>query len=62
MASESRRSPRARASVEGPEAVERFEKLLGRVITVSKEELNRREAEYQKNRPEQKRRVPSPKV
>jgi hypothetical protein len=35
---------------EGPEAARRFEDTMSRVLTVSKEELARREADYQENR------------
>jgi hypothetical protein len=35
---------------EGPEAAQRFEGTLRRVLTVSKEELTKREAAYKKSR------------
>lgn len=35
---------------EGPDAAERFTNLLGRVMSVSKDELTKREATYQKQR------------
>ena len=35
---------------EGQEAARRFDKTLGRVMKVSKEELTKREAAYQKSR------------
>jgi hypothetical protein len=46
MASESDR----KAYREGPEAAERFDRTMARVLTVSKDELNKREAMYQKAR------------
>jgi hypothetical protein len=36
---------------EGPQAAERFERTINRVLTVSKTELTKREAAYQKSRP-----------
>jgi hypothetical protein len=39
---------------EGPEAAKRFERLLGRVVKVSKEELQKREAEYKQRRKDEK--------
>lgn len=35
---------------EGPEAAERFDRTLSRVLNVSKDELAKREAAYQKSR------------
>ena len=35
---------------EGPDAARRFERTMNRVLKVSKEELARREAAYQKSR------------
>jgi hypothetical protein len=40
---------------EGPEAAGRFERTMGRVLTVSKAELDKREAAYQKSRRASKR-------
>jgi hypothetical protein len=47
--------------VEGPEAAWRFNYAIGRVLSVSKEELERREAEYQEARKGKPRRGPKPK-
>lgn len=44
---------------EGPAAANRFKTLLGRVLTVSKDELKRREAEYKRSRAE-KQESPKP--
>jgi hypothetical protein len=35
---------------EGPDAAQKFQRTLDRVLKVSKDELTRREAEYQKQR------------
>jgi len=35
---------------EGPPAAQRFKETMTRVLSVSKEELQKREAEYQKSR------------
>lgn len=45
---------------EGPEAAWRFNHAMSRVLTVSKEELERRETEYQETRKSQPRRGPKP--
>jgi hypothetical protein len=45
---------------EGPEAALRFGHAMGRVLSVSKEELERREAEHQESRKGQPRRGPKP--
>lgn len=51
MSSESRQRPRKIAEYrEGKEAQERFKAGLGRILTVSKEELTRREVAYQESR------------
>lgn len=41
---------------EGPEAAQRFAQTVRRVLSVSKEELAKREAAYQKTRPARKSR------
>ena len=43
---------KARASEyhEGPDSARRFEQTMTRILSVSKDELNKREAEYQKSR------------
>lgn len=43
---------------EGPDAARRFEDTMGRVLQVSKEELARREAEYQESRKNKPRHEP----
>jgi hypothetical protein len=40
---------------EGPEAARRFEHTMSRVLTVSKAELDKREAAYKKSRRRRKR-------
>ena len=35
---------------QGPEAARRFKDTMGKVLRVSKDELNRREADYQESR------------
>ena len=42
---------------EGPEAARRFEHTLGRVLTVSKDELAKREAAYKRGRRAKKSRT-----
>lgn len=49
-------------SNEGPEAAKRFEDTIDRILSVSKEELARREAEYQGSLKDQPRRGPKPKT
>jgi hypothetical protein len=46
---------------EGPEAAERFDGAMNRLLKISKEELTKREATYQQSRPTKKphRRRPS---
>jgi hypothetical protein len=46
---------------EGPEAAQRFEDTLGHVIHISKEELAKREAAYQKLRSTRPHRGPTKK-
>jgi hypothetical protein len=46
---------------EGPEASSRFQRGLARVLSVSKEELERRELEYQESRKHKARRGPKAK-
>ncbi len=46
---------------EGPEAAKRFERTMSRVLTVSKGELDKREAAYKKSRRAKKRRQVSTK-
>lgn len=53
------RRKRAVVAEEGPEAARRFESTIERLLRVSKEELDRREAEYQESRPTKKRRTPA---
>jgi hypothetical protein len=45
---------------EGPEAAGRFDHAISRVLSVSKDELERREAEYQESRKGRPRRGPKP--
>jgi hypothetical protein len=45
---------------EGPEAAQRFEHTMHRLLSVSKEELARREAEYQDAQRGKVRRGPKP--
>lgn len=45
---------------EGPEAARSFEDTMDRVLRVSKDELARREAEYQEARRTKKLRTPRP--
>jgi len=47
---------------EGPEAADRFENALDRILKVSKEELAKREAAYQKSRRAEPRRGPRPRA
>ena len=42
---------------EGPDAARRFERAMGRVVSVSKEELAKREAAHQKARGNKYRRI-----
>jgi hypothetical protein len=42
---------------EGPEAAQRFERTMSRVLTVSKTELAKREAAYKKSRRAKKTRA-----
>ena len=53
-------SGRKRAAVaqEGPNAARRFEDTMDRLLRVSKEELARREAEYQESRKNKPRHEP----
>jgi hypothetical protein len=46
--------------IEGPDAAQRFESTLRRIVSVPKDELSRREAAYQKSRQPKKRRPSSP--
>ena len=48
--------PRRTVIQEGPDAARRFEDTMNRVLQVSKEELTRREAEYQESRRDKKSR------
>ncbi len=50
--------PRRTVLQEGPDAARRFEDTMGRVLQVSKEELARREAEYQESRKNKPRHEP----
>lgn len=51
-------SDRQRAEYrEGPEAASRFNETMGRVLTVTKEELAKREAAYKKSRRAKKTRA-----
>jgi hypothetical protein len=45
---------------EGPEAAERFKRGLSDVLSVTKEELARREADYNESRRDKPRRGPKP--
>ena len=47
---------------EGPEAASRFERTMDRLLSVSKEELAKREAEYQDAQQDKPRRGPKPSV
>jgi hypothetical protein len=47
--------------IEGPEAAERFDRALVHVLTVSKSEMNKREAAYQQARSTKDRPGPRPK-
>jgi hypothetical protein len=51
---------RSTRPIEGPEAAWRFEHAMGRILSVSKEELGRREAEYQEASRSKVRRGPKP--
>ena len=52
-------SPRARPQpAEGPDAARRFEGTMDRLLRVSKEELVKREADYQADRRTKKSRTP----
>jgi hypothetical protein len=44
----------------GPEAVQRFEGVMSRVLKVSKDELTKRETAYKKSRRARKSRRPHP--
>jgi hypothetical protein len=45
--------------IEGPEAAKRFDSSMRQIVTVTKEELTRREAAYQKTRHPKKTRRPA---
>jgi hypothetical protein len=45
---------------EGPEAANRFQSTLSRILSVPKDELAKREAAYQNTRPAKKSRRPKP--
>lgn len=45
---------RATVAEEGPEAARRFEGAMTRVLSVSKEELQKREGEYKQRRKDEK--------
>lgn len=45
---------------EGPDAARRFEDTMSRILRVSKEELDRREAEYREAQEGKPRRGPKP--
>ena len=54
------RAKRAAVVQEGPDAARRFEGTMDRLLSVSKEELARREAEYHDARQDKPRRGPKP--
>jgi hypothetical protein len=55
--------PEAEPSIEGPEAFARFDALVRRVLSISHEEIVRREAEYKRQSMENpNRRGPKPKI
>jgi hypothetical protein len=53
-------SPKRRIIVEGADAARRFEDTMDRLLRVSKEELARREAQYQNASRTKPRRGPKP--
>jgi len=55
-------APRQKPTIvqEGPEAANRFERTIDRLLSVSKEELAKREAEYQDAQRGKPRRGPKP--
>jgi len=53
-----RRPPRQ--YIEGPQAARRFDRAMGQILSVPKDELAKREAEYQESRQDKDRPGPRP--
>jgi hypothetical protein len=53
-------SKRAAVAAEGPEAAGRFDRAMGKILTVSKDDLARREAEYTEANRHKAKRGPKP--